>query len=109
MTKILRARAVAERLGCSVSTLYRWAKSGAFPQQIRLSSAYVGWREDEIEVWIESRERGAFLNPGNRRRRDLRDRENKNDSARSVAERSRPPVQAPAESAAPMPAGRSRP
>lgn len=73
MTKILRARDVAERLGCNVSTVYRWASSGAFPKQIRLSSALVGWREDEIESWIEGRERGAHLNPGNIKRRATRE------------------------------------
>jgi prophage regulatory protein len=73
MTKILRARDVAERLGCNVTTVYRWASSGAFPKQIRLSSALVGWREDEIESWIEGRERGAHLNPGNIERRAIRE------------------------------------
>jgi prophage regulatory protein len=73
MTKILRARDVAERLGCNVTTVYRWASSGSFPKQIRLSSACVGWREDEIESWIEGRERGAHLNPGNIKRRATRE------------------------------------
>ena len=73
MTQILRAREVAHRLGCDSKTIRRWSKNGSFPQPVRLSPTCVGWREEEIESWIEGRERGAHLNPGNIKRRAPRE------------------------------------
>lgn len=39
-------------------TRWRMERVGKFPQRIRLSLHRIGWREDEVVEWIESRPRG---------------------------------------------------
>ena len=56
--KILREPEVLERVGISRSTLYRWIKSGDFPEPVQLGppgSRAKGWIEEEIEEWLRSR------------------------------------------------------
>lgn len=53
--RILRKREVADRLGISTMTLWRWEKSGDFPRKVQLGSASVGYLEDEIDNWIQAR------------------------------------------------------
>lgn len=54
--KILRPRAVCDRLSISRTTLWRKQKDGKFPAPIRLGSNSIGWRESQIEAWLDSRE-----------------------------------------------------
>lgn len=54
--KILRIREVVDRTGLSRPTVYRLAQSGRFPRQVQLSPQCVGWKESEIEAWIEARQ-----------------------------------------------------
>ena len=56
-TRILRRPHVLDRIGASRATLYRWMEAGRFPRPVRLGPQAVGWREDEVDEWIESRER----------------------------------------------------
>ena len=53
--RIIRLREVKERTGISTSTIYCWMKHGLFPSQISLGNKLVGWKESEIERWIEDR------------------------------------------------------
>ena len=56
--KILREPEVLERVGISRSTLYRWIKSGDFPEPVQLGppgSRAKGWFEEDIEEWLRSR------------------------------------------------------
>ena len=53
--RILRDAAVQERTGLSKSTRWRLERDGKFPQRVRLSANAVGWREEEINHWLESR------------------------------------------------------
>lgn len=61
--RILRKREVLEAVGIASSTLYDWLNPRSrrydptFPRQIRLGRLSVGWLSDEIEKWIETRER----------------------------------------------------
>lgn len=60
MKKILRAKEVRERVAISRVTLWRWERDGHFPKRIKLGgpeSRAVGFYEDEIEAFIESRPR----------------------------------------------------
>jgi len=52
---IIRPVQTAKLLGVSVPTLYRLMKQPDFPSRIQLSKQCVGFRESEIEEWIESR------------------------------------------------------
>ena len=60
--RILRLREVQQQTRLSKATIYRLLRSGAFPRPIRLSERAVGWRTEEIDEWLASRERaGGFL------------------------------------------------
>lgn len=52
---IIRRPKVQERTGLSCSTIYQLISENAFPKQVRLGKRSVGWYEDEIDEWIESR------------------------------------------------------
>lgn len=55
--RIVRLRAVRDRTGLSRSTLYKLEAAGQFPQRIGLGQRAVGWYEDEVTAWVESRQR----------------------------------------------------
>jgi hypothetical protein len=44
---------------------------GDFPVSIQLSPGKVGWHEEEIERWLESRPRGVAQLPANLKRSSL--------------------------------------
>jgi prophage regulatory protein len=55
-TRILRFAQVTDRIGpVHPTTLLRWERDGRFPKRIHLGLNSVGWRESDIEQWIESR------------------------------------------------------
>lgn len=53
--KVLRKREVAERLGVSIMTLWRWEKKGTFPRHISLGSGSVGYLETEVDEWLQEK------------------------------------------------------
>jgi prophage regulatory protein len=53
--RIIRLRDVIKITGLSRSTIYLLLQRGGFPQQIKLSVRAVGWKEDDIYQWINSR------------------------------------------------------
>ena len=57
--RILRRPAVEQRTGLSRSTIYDWMKRGEFPQPVALGARLVGWRESDIQAWLEARESKA--------------------------------------------------
>jgi prophage regulatory protein len=58
--KILRKPGVLAKTGLSYPTIYRHIQAGTFPQQIELGPNSVGWIEEEIDAWIQSRPRGSI-------------------------------------------------
>ncbi|RJT28752.1 AlpA family phage regulatory protein [Mesorhizobium waimense] len=52
--RIIRLRTVLTRTGLSRSTMYRKIAEGTFPPQIKISVNGAGWRESEINRWVES-------------------------------------------------------
>ncbi|MCA0060433.1 MULTISPECIES: AlpA family phage regulatory protein [unclassified Mesorhizobium] len=52
--RIIRSRTVLARTGLSRSTMYRKIAEGTFPAQIRISVNGAGWRESEINRWVEN-------------------------------------------------------
>ena len=56
-TKVLRLRAVLERVGIGKTAVYAAIKNGEFPAPIKLSARAVGWREADVEQWINERPR----------------------------------------------------
>ena len=55
--KILRRKAVMERVGYSSTRFDALMKEPGFPVAIKLSERTPGWIEDEVDQWIVSRPR----------------------------------------------------
>lgn len=53
--KILRPITLATLLGISLPTLWRMEKRGELPPRIKLSARAIGWREKDIDEWLEDR------------------------------------------------------
>lgn len=54
--RILRRPDVEARTGLSRSTIYAWMARGEFPQPVALGARLVGWKESDIQAWLEARE-----------------------------------------------------
>ena len=52
---ILRKLEVSKMIGLSTVTIWRLERDGKFPSRIQLGPRCVGWKEEDIEKWIESR------------------------------------------------------
>lgn len=53
--RILRQPDVVLKTGVSSTTLWRWTKAGHFPKPIKLGPNVIGWREADIDNWINER------------------------------------------------------
>ncbi|EMS8855956.1 MAG: AlpA family transcriptional regulator [Candidatus Thiodiazotropha sp. (ex. Lucinisca nassula)] len=53
--RILRLPQVIELTGFSRSSIYALMKTGEFPLNIKLGQRAVGWKEQDINNWINSR------------------------------------------------------
>ena len=56
-TAIFRPKDAAAYLGVAVSTLYRWAATGDFPQRVKLGRQASGWRKADLDAWLERKAR----------------------------------------------------
>ena len=55
MKKIVKINAVKQQTHLSVASIYRLAKQGDFPKQMKLGVRASGWLQSEIVDWIQSR------------------------------------------------------
>jgi prophage regulatory protein len=55
INRIMRRPEVQAATGLSRTTIYRLMSERSFPRQVKLTATSVGWLENEIEDWIESR------------------------------------------------------
>jgi prophage regulatory protein len=53
--RLLRLPAVLDRTGSNATEIYEQMKSGAFPRSVPIGKRTVGWVEEEVDAWIESR------------------------------------------------------
>ena len=51
--RIVRLSTVLARTGLSRSTIYRKIAEGTFPAQIKISINGAGWRESDINRWVD--------------------------------------------------------
>jgi prophage regulatory protein len=58
-SRILRLPAVIQLTGLSRSSIYLRIAEGSFPKQVSLGPRAVGWREIDIENWIQHLQRKA--------------------------------------------------
>jgi prophage regulatory protein len=59
--RILRDSEVRERTGLSRTTRWRLIRKGTFPQPVLITERAIGWRETDIQLWIDEREPKAAL------------------------------------------------
>ena len=52
--RLLRIRAVVERVGMSRATIYRKIARGEFPKSVGVGGQSVRWRASVIEAWMQS-------------------------------------------------------
>ncbi|WP_263366704.1 helix-turn-helix transcriptional regulator [Edaphobacter bradus] len=52
-SRIPRLRTVIELTGLSRSSIYLQIARGTFPKQVSLGARAVGWRESDIQSWLE--------------------------------------------------------
>lgn len=57
--RVLRLPEVASRTGLSRASVYRLMQLGRFPRSVELSERAVGWRESDLNDWLESRPRSC--------------------------------------------------
>ena len=55
--EILRLKHVQRRLALSRSAIYARMAAGDFPPPIQLGPRAIGWRQMDIDAWVESRTR----------------------------------------------------
>lgn len=54
--KINRLPATIEQTGLSKSTIYKLIKEGKFPKPLKLSKRSVGWRQSDLDNFLNSLE-----------------------------------------------------
>lgn len=52
---IIRVKDLAEMLNCSPVTIWRMQKRGELPPRKKFTNRMVGWDEDTIRDWFDSR------------------------------------------------------
>ena len=55
-SRILRIRDLMDEIGVSKATLYRMVSEGSFPPPVKIAKRAVGWRREDVDRWLESRE-----------------------------------------------------
>lgn len=53
--RIIRAKEVLQMVGLSRVTIWRYEKTGDFPQRVPLGECSVGWKLSEIQAWINAK------------------------------------------------------
>lgn len=53
--RLIRLSEVKHRTGLARSTIYLYISLGTFPENRKLGLRGVGWKESEIDAWIENR------------------------------------------------------
>ena len=55
MSKVLKAKQVAEYVNVSKSQIYKLVQQGRLPKPIKLGERGSGWLISEIDTWLQSR------------------------------------------------------
>lgn len=58
-SRIYRLPEVVQMTGLCRGSIYRLIKIGQFPKQVKLSERASGWRESDLNDWLESRKEAA--------------------------------------------------
>jgi len=86
MTKLLNLQDVKDRCRVGYSTLYRWRKSGAFPESIGLGKLL--WSEEQLTDWENRHARPPpTVNSPVQRKRDENTFDQRQEAASAVLQR----------------------
>lgn len=55
--RIIRLKDVVKQVGLSASTIARLRENDEFPKPVQLTPRIIGWKQSEINEWLESKER----------------------------------------------------
>ena len=55
LSRLIRIKEVLQLIGLSKTTLYKMIQEGKFPQSVAIYGSAVGWKQDEVADWINSR------------------------------------------------------
>lgn len=55
--RLIRFRELRTMIPLSRTSIWRHVAAGAFPKPLRLSKNAVAWRRDEVETWVNERDR----------------------------------------------------
>ena len=61
--KLIRRKALRERVPYSDTQIWRLEKDGLFPKRVQLGPGAVAWFEHEVDAWIADRLRGLGRRP----------------------------------------------
>lgn len=53
--RIVRLAELADELGISRESIYRWERSGLIPRRRAFGPATAGWLRSDVDAWLESR------------------------------------------------------
>ena len=56
-TRLLTRTEVADLIGIHPMTVHKWHEAGKLPRAVRIGPRARRWRSDELQAWIDSRER----------------------------------------------------
>ena len=57
--RVVRMPEAEEITGLSRGSIYRLMTIGRFPKSIKLSERAMGWRESDLNAWLDSRQSAA--------------------------------------------------
>lgn len=63
--KIIRPTELSELLSLSLVSIWRMEKRGELPPRIKISKRAVGWRESDIEAWLNERQQDKEAHQNN--------------------------------------------
>lgn len=56
MDVYISQKEITQKLGISLVTLWRLRRAGSFPEPVQISARRLGWRQDDIEKYLNSRQ-----------------------------------------------------
>ena len=56
-TRLLTRTEVADLIGIHPMTVHKWHEAGRLPRAVLIGERARRWRADELQAWIDSRER----------------------------------------------------
>lgn len=54
LERILRIKEVTQLTGVSRTTIWRMERNGKFPARVQLGIGCVGWKRNEVAIWLEN-------------------------------------------------------